>query len=105
MVLVSSWTYGPTPTGIEAIILGWGLTAALISLLIVSPLALVLPDMLWKFLYPKGGASVLYLLAVTCCDASFDILSLVIISQLGMNLVHLVPCSLVILSSFFVLSM
>lgn len=68
--------------GIEAIILGWGLTAALISLLMVTPLALVMPDMLWKFLYPQGAASVLYLLVVTCCDVSFDMLSLVMISYI-----------------------
>ena len=69
--------------GIESVILGWGLTAALVSVLMVSPLAWVLPDMLWRFLFPRGRASVVYLLLVACCDGIFDTIALLITTHLG----------------------
>lgn len=69
--------------GFESVILGWGLTAALVSVLMVSPLAWVLPDMLWRFLFPRGRASVVYLLLVACCDGVFDTIALLITTRLG----------------------
>lgn len=69
--------------GFESVILGWGLTAALVSVLMVSPLAWVLPDMLWRFLFPRGRASVVYLLLVACCDGVFDTIALLITTHLG----------------------
>ena len=68
--------------GFESVILGWGLTAALVSVLMVSPLAWVLPDMLWRFLFPRGRASVVYLLLVACCDGIFDTIALLITTHI-----------------------
>lgn len=48
--------------GFESIILGWGLTAALVSLLMVTPVAWALP-MLRGFFFPKGLTSLSYLAA------------------------------------------
>lgn len=62
--------------GFEAIVMGWGLTAALSSLVMFSPVAWVLPPMLKKFLFPQGMTSVLYLCAVCGADILADVLSL-----------------------------
>ncbi|CAE7501172.1 unnamed protein product [Symbiodinium natans] len=66
----------------EAIVLGWGLTAALLSLLLLSPLAWVLPRMLKTFLFTYGLDSVKFLAVVCICDISADILSVVYLTHL-----------------------
>ena len=66
----------------EAIILGWGLTAALASLLVFSPLAWVIPSMLRDFLFSSGWSSVKYVVAVCLCDVTADILSVVYLTHM-----------------------
>lgn len=67
--------------GVQAIILGWGLTAALTSMLMVSPLAWMLPGMLRGFLFPQGRTSVLYLAVVWLFDALLDATSTVLLTH------------------------
>ena len=80
----------------EAIVLGWGLTSALTSLLLFSPLAWVLPHMLQDFLFTQGLTSAKYVAVVWMCDVSADILSALYLTRLcdcdfGYVLGH--PCS------------
>ena len=66
---------------VEAIILGWGLTAAVVSLLMVYPLSWLLPDMLRGFLYPQGRTSLMYLAVVCFFDVLFDVISTVLLTH------------------------
>ena len=68
--------------GLDNIILGWGLTGALTSLLMVSPFAWILPEMIQKFLFPQGVTSLLYLIVVSVCDILLDIGCVLAVSKI-----------------------
>ncbi|CAK9056003.1 unnamed protein product [Durusdinium trenchii] len=67
--------------GLESIILGWGLTAALSSILVVYPFTFLLPDMLQGLMFPKGTTSLIYLAVVSACDILFDIGAIVLLTH------------------------
>ena len=61
--------------------MGWGLTAALSSLLMVSPFTWFLPSMLQRFLFPQGVTSALYLATVCFADILADMISLTYLTR------------------------
>lgn len=67
--------------GFEAITMGWGLTAALSSLLMVSPFMWFLPSMLQRFLFPQGVTSASYLATVCFADILADMISLTYLTR------------------------
>ena len=62
--------------GFENIVMGWGLTASLCSMLMVVPFLQFLPEMMQIFLFPQGTTSVWYLVVVCIADILADIMSL-----------------------------
>lgn len=66
--------------GFESIILGWGLTGALASVLMVYPFTSLLPEMLQGFLFPQGTMSLMYLAVVSISDVLLDIVALVLLT-------------------------